>query len=54
MTVHDSALSRFPRIAACGDSAIVVELSDQIDEATSLLLRARLRANALCILSEKP
>jgi KipI family sensor histidine kinase inhibitor len=36
MTVHDSALSRFPRIAACGDSAIVVELSDQIDEATNI------------------
>lgn len=27
---------------------------DQIDEETALLLRARLRANVLCILSEKP
>jgi len=28
--------------------------TDQIDEPASALLRARLRANALCILSEKP
>jgi KipI family sensor histidine kinase inhibitor len=36
MTVLDSAPSRFPRIAACGDSALVIELSDQIDEQTSM------------------
>ncbi|MCM2435868.1 5-oxoprolinase subunit PxpB [Agrobacterium rosae] len=35
MTVHDCAPSRFPRIAACGDSALVVELSDQIEEVTN-------------------
>jgi KipI family sensor histidine kinase inhibitor len=35
MTVQDCAPSRFPRIAACGDSALVVELSDQIEEATN-------------------
>lgn len=32
MTVHDCAPQRFPRIAACGDSALVIELSDKIDE----------------------
>lgn len=31
-----------------------VMLIDQIDEPAAALLRARLRANALCILSEKP
>jgi KipI family sensor histidine kinase inhibitor len=36
MTVHDRAPSRFPRIAACGDSALVVELSDHIEEATNM------------------
>lgn len=35
MTVLDCAPSRFPRIAACGDSALVVELSDQIEESTN-------------------
>jgi KipI family sensor histidine kinase inhibitor len=36
MTVLDCAPSRFPRIAECGDSALVVELSDQIEEATNM------------------
>jgi KipI family sensor histidine kinase inhibitor len=36
MTVLDGSPSRFPRIAASGDSALVVELSDQIDESTNM------------------
>ncbi|WP_332305014.1 5-oxoprolinase subunit PxpB [Rhizobium sp. GR12] len=36
MTVHDRGPQRFPRIAACGDSALVIELSDQIDEETNI------------------
>ncbi|MBY3381780.1 5-oxoprolinase subunit PxpB [Rhizobium laguerreae] len=36
MTVHDCAPPHFPRIAACGDTALVVELSDQIDEETNM------------------
>jgi KipI family sensor histidine kinase inhibitor len=35
MTVRDVAPRRFPRIAACGDSALVIELSDEIDEETN-------------------
>jgi len=40
---------RAGRAAVCRALAV-----DQIDEATAALLRARLRANVLCILSEKP
>jgi len=36
MTVLDGSPSRFPRIAVCGDSALVVELSDQIEESTNM------------------
>jgi KipI family sensor histidine kinase inhibitor len=35
MTERDPAPRRFPVIAACGDSALVIELSDQIDEETN-------------------
>jgi KipI family sensor histidine kinase inhibitor len=35
MTGHDCAPRRFPFIAACGDSALVIELSDEIDEETN-------------------
>lgn len=36
MTLQDCAPQHFPRIAACGDSALVIELSDQIDEETNM------------------
>jgi KipI family sensor histidine kinase inhibitor len=35
MTVPDCAPSRFPRIAAAGDRALVMELNDEIDEQTN-------------------
>ncbi|RWX81776.1 5-oxoprolinase subunit PxpB [Neorhizobium lilium] len=35
MGMTQAASIQFPRIAPCGDSALVVELSDEIDEATN-------------------
>lgn len=35
MAIMQSVLSKHPRIIACGDSALVVELADQIDEETN-------------------
>lgn len=36
MTVPDHAHLSYPRIAACGDRAVVIELSDQISEETNM------------------
>ncbi|PYE31065.1 KipI family sensor histidine kinase inhibitor [Rhizobium sp. PP-F2F-G38] len=55
MAVMTNAPAHFPRIAACGDSALAVEFSDRIDEATSARVVAmadRLAAGAVAGIRE--